>query len=411
MKRSSGQPLPGEFYDGKSVLVGAYETLFNGRSKFGVRGSSQAVAKVGAIILDDAHVALSSVRDAFTLTIPAKTDVYADLAGRFRVAFREVGRNGMFTDITTGKDTGVVEVPSWAWHRKLAEVQDYLSQQVDDINPYVWPFLRDNLAFCHCLFSRTAVAITPIFPPVDLVPTFEECSRRIYMSATIADDSEIVRTFDASQEAVAKPITSTSLAGVGERMILVPELMKLGGAAITPMVKNIANKLAENKRGVAILTPSGPTAKTWTDVAEYPETTKAVSECIGAMQSGASFGPIVLANRYDGIDLAGNACRFLVMDNLPQGTSNYDVFRMNVVADSAVASLLAQRIEQGIGRGARGGSDYCVVMLIGSKLVGWIGRKNNLAYLTASTRVQLKVGQEVSEAVANADEVWQTVGK
>jgi hypothetical protein len=59
-------------------------------------------------------------------------------------------------------------------------------------------------------------------------------------------------------------------------------------------------------------------------------------------------------------------------DNLPQGTSDYDVYRMNVVADSAVSSLLAQRIEQGIGRGTRGGADYCAVMLIGSKLVGWI---------------------------------------
>jgi replicative superfamily II helicase len=231
------------------------------------------------------------------------------------------------------------------------------------------------------------------------------------MSATIADDSEIVRTFGASPEAVAKPITSTSLAGVGERMILVPELMKLGGAAITPMVKDIATKLAQRKRGVAILAPSGSVAKTWTDVAEYPETTKAVAERVGAMQAGTSFGPIVLANRYDGIDLAGDACRFLVLDNLPQGTSNYDVFRMNVVADSAVASLLAQRIEQGIGRGTRGGGDHCVVILIGSKLVGWIGRKNNLAHLTASTRVQLKMGQEVSEAVANAGEVGQTAMK
>jgi hypothetical protein len=84
---------------------------------------------------------------------------------------------------------------------------------------------------------------------------------------------------------------------------------------------------------------------------------------------------------------------------------------MNVVADSAVASLLAQRIEQGIGRGTRGGGDYCVVMLIGSKLVGWIGRKNNLGHLTASTRVQLKMGQEVSEAITNAKDVGETVMK
>jgi hypothetical protein len=65
------------------VLVGAYETLFTGRSKFGVRGDGRPLVKVGAIVLDDAHVALTSVREAFTLTIPVKdhADVYADLAG------------------------------------------------------------------------------------------------------------------------------------------------------------------------------------------------------------------------------------------------------------------------------------------------------------------------------------------
>ena len=73
-------------------------------------------------------------------------------------------------------------------------------------------------------------------------------------------------------------------------MILIPELMKLGGAAITPMVKNIAAKLAEQKRGVAILVAlrlrpprSGPTSPT------YPETTKAVSEQLAAMQAGTSY--------------------------------------------------------------------------------------------------------------------------
>lgn len=409
---TKGQPLPAEFHDGKAVLVGAYETLFNGRSKFGVRGSGQEVVKVGAIILDDAHVALSSVREAFTLNISAKQHkaVYTELADRFRPAFKDVGRSGSFADIINGKELGVIEVPSWAWHRKLDEVQQYLSGQVDDIDAFVWPFLRDNLSVCHCLFSRSGVSITPLFPPVDMLPTFDEAKRRIYMSATIADDSEIVRTFGAAQEAISKPITSMSLAGVGERMILVPGLMKLG-TPILPMVKELATKLAESGRGVAILTPSGAAAAEWTDIADYPEQTVAVSEKVSAMQAGEAFGPLVLANRYDGIDLAGNACRFLVMDNLPQGTTNYDVFRMNVVADAAVNSLLAQRIEQGIGRGTRGGADYCVIVLIGSKLVGWIGRKKNLDFLTASTRVQLKMGQEVSEAVTTPKEVRETILK
>ena len=68
-------------------------------------------------------------------------------------------------------------------------------------------------------------------------------------------------------------------------MILVPELTKPGDAAITPMV---TTKLAENERGAAILRPSGSVAKTWTDVAECPETTKAVAERVGAMQAGAA---------------------------------------------------------------------------------------------------------------------------
>jgi replicative superfamily II helicase len=409
----SGQPFPAEFYDGKAVMVGAYETLFNGRSRFGLRNSGQDIVKAAAIILDDAHVALSSVRKQFSLTIDAKQhpDVYSDLAGRFRPAFVDVGRPGSFADVTSGKDFGVMEVPSWAWQKKLTEVTAYLAGQVDEIDKYVWPFLRDNLAFCHCLFSRRSVTITPVFPPVDLLPTFEDCPRRIYMSATIADDSEIVRAFGASADAVAKPIASTSLAGVGERMILIPELMKLGGTAITPMVKQIATKLAQVKQGAAILSPSGAAAEKWTDVATYPSTTKEVAAQIGEMQAGTSFGPVVLANRYDGIDLAGNACRFLVMDNLPQGTSDYDLYRMNVVADSAVSSLLAQRIEQGIGRGTRGGGDYCAVVLIGSKLVGWIGRKSNLAFLTASTRVQLTMGQEMSASVTTTKEVGETIMK
>jgi hypothetical protein len=157
--------------------------------------------------------------------------------------------------------------------------------------------------------------------------------------------------------------------------------------------------------------PSGAAAQKWEDVAQYPKSTDAVAQSVGEMQQGKSFGPLVMANRYDGIDLAGNSCRLLVMDGLPQGTSDYDMYRMNVMANSSVNSLLAQRVEQGIGRGTRGGADYCVVILTGDKLVGWIGRKVNLDQLTASTRAQLKMGQEVSEEVTKSTDVLPTVMK
>src|SRR4051794_28922049 len=99
------------------------------------------------------------------------------------------------------------------------------------------------------------------------------------------------------------------------------------------------------------------------------------------------------------------------MDGLPQGTSDYDLYRMNVMAHSAVNTMLAQRVEQGIGRGTRGGGDYCVVIMTGSKLIGGIGRKANLEQLTASTRAQLKMGQEVSGEIRKPTELQPTVMK
>nr|WP_261453998.1 hypothetical protein [Agrobacterium fabrum]UVY99648.1 DEAD/DEAH box helicase [Agrobacterium fabrum] len=52
-----------------------------------------------------------------------------------------------------------------------------------------------------------------------------------------------------------------------------------------------------------------------------------------------------------------------------------------------------------------------MVVLTGSDLVAWIGRKKNLEHLTASSRVQLNVGQEVSEAVASYQEIGETMLK
>ena len=64
----TGQPLDDDFVNAKAVMVATYKALFNGRSKFGVRGLSQP-RKVAAVILDDAHVAFSVVRDSFSLKV------------------------------------------------------------------------------------------------------------------------------------------------------------------------------------------------------------------------------------------------------------------------------------------------------------------------------------------------------
>ncbi len=413
--------FPDAFLNGTSVLVCVYPALFNGLSRFGVRGGTKEIVRAAGIVLDDAHVAFAAVRDAFTLRVARVADPvgYATLAGMFRKDFEDIGRVGTFDDVVdergggavVASDFAIMEAPYWAWQARLGQVRALLREAgADDRHKFAWPLLRDALDTCHCLIGHDAVAITPLLPPVDMIPTFAECGRRVFMSATIGDDSAIVRAFDAGERAVATPITSTSLAGVSERMILAPELTGMPQRDMREMLGRLAATVVERERaGAVILTPSTAAARAWEDVATFPDASSKVAASVRALQDGAALGPFVFANRYDGIDLPGSACRVLILWGLPRGESEYDLYRSTVFADStALNGELAQRIEQGMGRGARGGSDYCVVIVAGKDLTGRLGRTSNQKLLTSSTRAQIEMGLEISKAVADENSFLDT---
>lgn len=406
------EDFPDDFLAGRCVLICTYQALFNGISRFGAPGSKRDTLKAGGIVLDDAHVSFSTVRDSYTIKIE-KSDSdegYVTLTNMFRSDFDAIGRLGTFDDVVSGMDHNVLEVPYWNWKSRASQVRQYLRRRADQYL-FTWPFLRDSFDHCHALISRNAFIVTPIFPLVDLVPTFTTCPHRVFMSATIGDDSAIVRTFNANYESISKPITSTSLAGISERMILAPELMKLDIDDIPTMLKKLARWAAtERQIGTVILVPSGPAAESWSSVAEYADTPERVTECIKELQENKSRGPFVFANRYDGIDLPDESCRLLIIPGLPRGTSEYDQFRSNTfLQGKAILSALAQRIEQGMGRAARGPGDFCVVIITGKDLIAWIGRSTNLKFLTSSTRAQLEMGIEVSKDVEDRKSLARTM--
>lgn len=258
-----GKELNDSFINAKSVMVATYQALFNGKSKFGVRGGQKAPIKLGAVILDDAHVAFPNVRESFTITITSEAlnETYQALASLFRKSFISTNKEGTFDDIISRASDSILEVPYWAWHEQLATARELLRNLSEEYFPLVWPLLRDNLHLCHVLVSKNAITISPILPLMNEFPSFDESPRRIYMSATIADDSEIIRTFDADPKLVQKALTSRSLAGISERMILIPDLMPFDFN-----VRETINALAEwaaKAFGVVILSPSDKTAETW----------------------------------------------------------------------------------------------------------------------------------------------------
>jgi replicative superfamily II helicase len=405
----SGQPLNDDFVNGKAMMIGTYKALFNGQSKFRLRGHSHP-QKVSAIILDDAHAAFSVVRDSFTLEVKSDHDRerYESLVELFRKAFKDTDRLGTFDDIVSGSEYSVLEVPYWAWHEQLDAVREQLKSDADKY-PFEWPLLRNELRLCHALISRGAFTVTPILPLVNALPTFFDAPRRIYMSATIADDSEIARTFDASPKSVQSPLTSRSLAGVSERMVLIPDAMPFS-FNIKEAIEKLVEWTSKQNLGAVILVPSDNAAAKWSAVATVAVGSADVENLVAQLQERKTSGPVVFANRYDGIDLPGDSCRLLVMSGLPVGTSNYELFRASALYGGAtITRMLAQRIEQGMGRGARGAGDHCVVVLAGADLAGWIAKDANFRFLTSATKAQLEMGAEISREVKDTKDLARTI--
>ena len=407
-----GQDLSEDFLGAKAVMVATYHALFNGRSKFGVVGTPGGSVDLQGVILDDAHTAFSNMRDIFSLSIEKEKyqDLYEELTTLFRGDFAQQGRQGTYDDIVNGQEASILEVPYVAWVNRSDEVRQRISGLAGSEFRFVWPLIRDYFEQCHALVSKERFVITPLYPIMNLFPSFTGCPRRIYMSATVADDSSIIRTFDADPKSVSDPISPTSLAGVGERMIIIPELTHMPKSRIPTLARRLAEKVSETA-GAVILTSSRSGADQWASVATVSQGDD-VATAVGDLVERSTNGPFAFPNRYDGIDLPGDSCRLLILSGLPQGSNIYDLFRATVLEGSATINTnLAQRVEQGMGRGTRGGGDHCVVLLLGKDLVGWVSRGSNLNLLTNTTQEQVRVGIEVSGEIASGRELYETIKK
>ncbi|KQB11284.1 hypothetical protein PUH89_00800 [Rhodobacter capsulatus] len=95
----------------------------------------------------------------------------------------------MLLDVKSQDPTAIMNVPFWAWKDKQKKVMEILhAHRHGEELKWPWPLMRDVLPFCQAAFGGGIVEIAPRFIPIDNIPAFTEAERRIYMTATLADD-------------------------------------------------------------------------------------------------------------------------------------------------------------------------------------------------------------------------------
>jgi hypothetical protein len=392
-------PRDPDVQSGEKIAVTTVHRLFNGKSIFGV-GSEGVKLKIGTIVIDDVHACIATINEQFRIQLPNTHEAYQAI---FSIAASDLKRqsHAKFLDLKNGDPRGVMEVPYWTWLDHQQEILEALhAHKTDDELKFSYPLLSEIVPQCRCIISGQKLEIEPICPPTDLVMAFSKAKRRIYMTATLADDSALVTHFGADPLKLASPIVPVSSQSMGERMILMPQELnaEFEGEEIRKLLVAFAKK--EN---VVVIVPSKPAAASWQGVADQILMADNVVDGITKLRH-KHVGLTVLVNRYDGIDLPHEACRVLAIAGLPEVNSYAELADMAVISDSQTGlRRQMQRIEQGMGRGVRSNDDYCVVLLIGAKLTARVKSPEGTALLTPATQAQLDLSRKVAKQLANVD--------
>lgn len=387
--------LPEDFTNEEKILITHAHTLFNGRSSnFGIGNNSITVDN---ILLDDAHSCIEVIKSSCKFQIPRTSDCYSELLQLFSESLKSQGA-GTFADINNNSHNAILAVPYWDWQAKSDETVEILSKYNYNRDKgvwFAWELIKNNLKNCFAVFSGNEIEISPYTLPINEFGAFSNASHRVYMSATISNDSFFIRDLGLNKETIESPLTFKKKWS-GEKMVLIPSL--IDGSLTREEIINWVGKWRNTSFGVVAITPSNWHTKIWIATgATFVDKDNFRSE-INKLKSSQFDTPIVMAAKYDGIDLPDNICRILIVDSLPITETITEKFIESCIPNSTFSKIkTAQTIEQGIGRAVRGEKDYCAVLLLGNDLVKQIRYRNSRDYLSSQTKQQIDIGLELAK--------------
>lgn len=401
-------PHDNRFLSSNAILICTFEKVLNGRSTFGLSGNPNAT-RIGTIVVDDAHAALLAARKQFTLTIPSEHPAYNMAIDVFGDELkRQSPQQG--DALIKGDRCFPLRIPFWSWSEKHDRVTTLIASDANNSSQdgifFSWPLLADHLHLASATISHRSLQIRTPCPPINKIPAFDLAKRRIYLTATLADDGFLVTELGADDESVRKPITPERASDLGDRLVLAPAALnpEITADAVRKMVHQFSrgNRGADAKStctpvNVVVLVPSDDAALAWKKYADHILHVKDMKPTIDKMVSGEHLGVVVLVNKYDGVDLPGDACRLLIIDGVPTPLDPGEQREAGALAGSrTMRSRKVQRIEQGMGRGIRDAEDYCAILILGNELALSLVDQSDLKQFSPATQAQIQFSQRIA---------------
>ena len=193
---------------------------------------------------------------------------------------------------------------------------DQVLREIEGDLRFRYAMIREYLDCSLLYFGWEGFLIRPFIPPTNQHNHFTLPKQRLYISATLGYGGELERAFGRAPIARLPVPTGWDQRGSGRRFFVFPELIcEVDARSLTKsVIKHVGKSIIlspsnrQMEQSKEDLVPSGMILFYKTQIETSLE---------GFRQ--ADRGVLTLANRYDGIDLAGDSCRVTILDGLPSG--------------------------------------------------------------------------------------------
>lgn len=387
----------------KSVAITTYSGVFN---------TSPRIDDPELIICDDAHSADNYVSALWTVSISRyeHADVFQALYRALRPALPEnvIHDFDGFDPKTSRNFIDLVStISSYEIFKQIREVLNTFAEEVDDRGrrpnwSYSWGKISGHLDACSLYCAGDRIEICPVISPTETHLPFADAQQRLYMSATLGEDGDIERTFGVKKIARLPIPAGWDKQGTGRRLVLFP-----GSSLNQSEVWNLIATLNKEVDRSLILVPDDRSLKkVQKDLKDqFPVLTASdIEQSIDTFTKHKGHPVLIVANRWEGIDLPGEDCRMLTLAGLPSGAGLQEQYLMERLgAVSQFRDRIRTRVTQAMGRCTRDASDYSIVFMTDSKLLKWCCTKANIAGIHPELQAEISGGLEMSENVSAND--------
>ncbi len=381
----------GKYKAAQAIGITTYSNLFN---------VNPVVQASDVIVFDDAHGGEQFVADMWTVKV--RKQEYSEVHNDLLTILRPVLTDSQYRIITDESEFGSVELANA--HGNSALISEII-EIIDKVNNselyFPWSMIRNNLNACFIFVSLNEIVIRPLIPPTHTHEPFSGTNQRIYMSATLGGEGDLLRGYGVTS---IKPIRVQHVQW-GKRYIFIPGLYLEENKCRT-IISNIWQDIPQKR--ALMLTPSfSISEKAFQDITQEMDPNPGR---LNANDIAKSLDPFILADnailclagRYDGIDLPGDNCRLLLLIESPAAIG---ALERHLRGRWRLGPLLRRRervrLVQGMGRCTRDATDYAIILLIGQSLIDSLTTPLLVQGLPGEIQREIKWGIEQSKVALN----------